>query len=267
MIDEMKKSFNALLYERLTSPLSGILILSWLIFNWKICFVLGFGDDSIYKRISFVQTNYVNIKDNLYYPLAYAIGFILIYPWVTLGPFYIWQRSNFLKSKIKNKFELQTLLTLEQSIEIRQVMRQKESEFTEMLETKNTKQIELEAENKRLYLSIKDLEDKNNLLSQELHIKIGEIKGNENNVFDTAEERKWNSEYFEVYKKDGSFISYLEDVLEAIANKGEIDSDTKKYCLSQGLINIDINGDWTLSNKGRFLSKYTSSNWHKLQKK
>lgn len=239
MINEMKKSFKAILYERVTSPLSGILILAWLIFNWKACLVLALGDDSIYKRIIFVQANYVNIYDNIYYPAFYSIVFILIYPWITLGPFYIWQRSNYIKSKIKNNFELQTPLTIEKSIELRKEMRQKEIEFTEMMSSKNTKQIELEAEILRLEKQLQESENK--------YLLSGTSINGKNNT--DSDEQKWNMEYTDVYKNDGSFHNNLDDVLDGIANSVTIDTDSKKYCLAQGLITMILTGKYCYPKK------------------
>jgi len=46
MITDILNSIKANLYERVTSPLVGTFLFSWIIFNWRIPIVLIWGDDS-----------------------------------------------------------------------------------------------------------------------------------------------------------------------------------------------------------------------------
>ena len=263
MISEMQKSIKAILYERVTSPLSGIFILVWLLFNWKLCLVLTLGNNEISDRIAFVELNYININNNLYYPLFYTLAFIVIYPWISLGPFYIWQRANFHKNKIKNAFDSKTQLTIEQSVELRREIRQKEIEFAEMLSAKNSKQVELESENQHLHKLLDEAETKFSKAIEELeHEKARMNKNKATETFDySQDEQKWNKEYTEVYKFDSEFMHSLGEILEYIVNDKRVDSSVKKYCLAQGLITIANGGRITLTSKGEYLSRFTNSNW------
>jgi len=63
MLDDIKKSLNEIIYERTTSPLYGTLIISWLIWNWRIVYLTFFiSEKKITKnKIDFILSNYSDI--------------------------------------------------------------------------------------------------------------------------------------------------------------------------------------------------------------
>ncbi|MCP4460990.1 MAG: hypothetical protein GY816_23665 [Cytophagales bacterium] len=46
IFDETRKSINSALYERVSSPLYGTLIISWLVWNWEIVYLTFFVNES-----------------------------------------------------------------------------------------------------------------------------------------------------------------------------------------------------------------------------
>src|SRR5690606_19273103 len=56
----------------------------WLAWNWRMVSVLFLSTTKIEERILFIDENYINIWDLLFWPLIGAVIFALIVPWATL---------------------------------------------------------------------------------------------------------------------------------------------------------------------------------------
>lgn len=69
--------------ERLKNPLIFSFILSWIAFNWRPVFTLLLSDKKIEDRISYISDNFNEIQYNLYYPLIFSIGYVLLLPYFT----------------------------------------------------------------------------------------------------------------------------------------------------------------------------------------
>ncbi len=87
MLDDFKKSVQLILRERITSPFSGAFFFSWFVWNWKMLYYLFFaGEDlTIKARLDFVDSNFIEWKYNLIFPIVSALFFVLIYPFITSG--------------------------------------------------------------------------------------------------------------------------------------------------------------------------------------
>lgn len=143
-MEEIKKSISAILYERTTSPLFGTLMFSWLIWNWKIPYLSFFVSESKLKtnKIEYIISNY---NDNHYlitYPLISTFILLTIIPFLSNGAY--WLSINFenWKYKHKNLIESKQLLTVEQSIELREQILKQEERFSKLVQDKNS-EIEL----------------------------------------------------------------------------------------------------------------------------
>ncbi len=121
MFQEFRKSIQLILYERITSPLSGALIFSWLVWNWKIPYLLLFDSAPLPfgQRLHFVEQLYFDLNHNLIYPVLSALFLTTIYPFATTGILNVWLRFKVWQNSIKNKIERNQLLTLDQSIQLR----------------------------------------------------------------------------------------------------------------------------------------------------
>lgn len=134
MISEISKSIKATLYDRIVSPVSGIFLLSWGVWNWKICLILLFADYGVDKKISTISTLYINKYDNLFYPVLSTFVLMFIYPIISILPTKTWEWSNAYKSKMKHKYSLEVPLTLEQSITIRQELENQKLELNTIID-------------------------------------------------------------------------------------------------------------------------------------
>lgn len=126
-VDETKKSIQSILYERISSPLSGALFFSWFAWNWKIPYILLFNksDLTIKERLIFIQ-EHINICDGLLYPIISAIAIITVYPLLTTGALFIWMKYKKWQNDIKNIIENSKLLTIEQSNRLRMEIKNQE---------------------------------------------------------------------------------------------------------------------------------------------
>jgi hypothetical protein len=69
--------------ERLKNPLIFSFLLSWLAFNWQPIFTLLLSNKKIEDRISYISENFNEIQFNLFYPLIFSIGYVLLLPYFT----------------------------------------------------------------------------------------------------------------------------------------------------------------------------------------
>jgi hypothetical protein len=79
------KDMPSYMNERAKSPFYGSFILSWLIWNWKIVFVVLFfkhEDMGGLNIIDYILLSYVNIWDSLVIPLSVGLVFIFLLPWI-----------------------------------------------------------------------------------------------------------------------------------------------------------------------------------------
>ncbi len=176
---ELSKSLKAILYGRVVSPLSGAFILSWLVINWKALSFLFLDKAPVDIRIENIRALYNGHEPLLLlavYPLISALFLIFIYPYPSkLAYWFSKKRTEELK-KMKQEIEKQTLLTREESDEIRIQMEKSETLASNLLKEKdeviaalNRKIESLEAENLK---STKKPED-TNIVSKGAVRKIG----------------------------------------------------------------------------------------------
>lgn len=84
----MIKEWRTHLMDRLRNPLLGPFTALWLVWNWRLVSVLLFSPKDIESRIQHIDANYINVMDNLVYPLSGAIVFAFVVPWLSL--FFQW---------------------------------------------------------------------------------------------------------------------------------------------------------------------------------
>ena len=148
MINDIKNSINKILHERLTSPFYGTLVLSWLIWNWRILYLTFFvSEDKIHTdKISYITSNFSELKFIVFLPLISTIILITIFPFITNRAYWISLLYNQWKINKRNEIQKKELLTLEQSIDLREQIKSQEKRFEELLEDKNLKIKQLESQ-------------------------------------------------------------------------------------------------------------------------
>ena len=162
MIDDAFKSIKAYLYERNSSPLLGSFVTSWLIWNYKILFLL-FSDLKYNEKVAEIEmfyrsveirelfglaqwelTNYVSL--GIVFPLMTAVFYLFIFPWPArwVYHFSLWQQR--LTANLKRTVEGKQLLTVEEARKLRMELAGAEKELTDSFERtlrKKDREIEL----------------------------------------------------------------------------------------------------------------------------
>ncbi|WP_426430652.1 hypothetical protein ACPX19_13990 [Winogradskyella sp. HB-48] len=139
MISDLRKSINSILYQRVTSPLFGTFTFAWLVWNWKILYTTFFIDeDKIDKnKIDYIVENFSDPKFLIWYPLLSTLILLTVIPFISNGAY--WLSLKFEKWRVDNKnaIEKKQLLTLEQSIQLREQIIDSERKFDSLLQNKN----------------------------------------------------------------------------------------------------------------------------------
>lgn len=156
MIQDMSQSIKATLYERVSSPLFGAVVVSWSLWNYKFLMVL-FSNLEITKKFDYLSVNFFHNFESVfwsgfYLPICSALAFLLIYP-IPAKIVYenaLTQQRNL--KKIKLSIEDETPLTIEESRNIRRRMLNVENSFSDEIERKDN-------EIKQYKEIIKNLED------------------------------------------------------------------------------------------------------------
>lgn len=147
MIDEIKKSVNSIIYERARSPLFGTFAISWLFWNWRIFYITIFMDKTIIpNKLDFIQQYLYNQAHLIWYPLISTAILLTLVPFINNGAF--WLDLKFKKWRIDQRHEIEKkqLLTIEQSILLREQIKSQEERFQNITAEKDQEIKILQAE-------------------------------------------------------------------------------------------------------------------------
>ena len=138
MIKELPKEIKAALYERVKAPVIGAFIISWCLYNWQAVIVFIFGNDPLEVRVSNFHDYLFSTSDLSFgpvkpdfqeslflWPLFFAILFFLLLPLIELLAYTYKERVKTEALKIKEKFDRQLRLDLDQSNLIRDQLSRK----------------------------------------------------------------------------------------------------------------------------------------------
>jgi hypothetical protein len=148
MMDEFGTTIKAILYERLANPLASMFVLAWFARNWRPVALVVFGGGEIEDRIAIVERDYVDIWENVWYPLGIALVLVVVYPILSYLPFAFWEWSKHKQLLVRTYFDTQNPLTGKQAAELKAAFR----ESTERYE-KRISHVETELSNSRMLVS------------------------------------------------------------------------------------------------------------------
>lgn len=138
-MQDIRKSISTILYKRTTSPFYGTLIVSWIVWNWKIIYLTFFISENkiTESKIDYIVENYSDIHHLLTYPFISTIVLITLIPFLVNGAY--WISLSFANWRLtqKNLIEKKQLLTVEQSIELREQILKQEERFSKLVNDKN----------------------------------------------------------------------------------------------------------------------------------
>ncbi|WP_188008527.1 hypothetical protein [Grimontia hollisae] len=165
MLKELSTSLKAQLYERVSSPILGSLLIFWILFNWEAVFYFMLSESKVEDKLIYINENFKDIWVNVYSPLIYSSMFCLFYPLLSFIPFYIWEWVSSQKIKSKNNLSMSEPLSVERSISIRKELLEKETKIRRIIVEHNEEKEDLEkviksltSDNERLYKVISKFE-------------------------------------------------------------------------------------------------------------
>lgn len=138
-MEDYLKSIKAILYDRITSPFYGTLIISWLLWNWEIPYVTFFVSESKIcgTKIHYIIENCGNLNNLLLFPLISTVFLILVIPFVSNGAFWITHKFDTWRINKRNELDNKQLLTLAHSIALRTEMLELEGKIEKQLNSKD----------------------------------------------------------------------------------------------------------------------------------
>ncbi|EIJ0971211.1 hypothetical protein LH716_004310 [Vibrio vulnificus] len=194
MIKDITNSIKAALYQRVSSPLYGTYICSWLLYNWELVLPLILGTKTIDERVVAFKSGISPEASGFEYntiivPLFITASLLVIQPLLQRFVFIYteWNRSEGLKKR--DEYSSETMLTLEQSNELRasvqkvqqfhqEVLKNKEEEINEykrQLESKDRSANAINDSNLKLIEEKTELESEKSELSVNLATVRGEL--------------------------------------------------------------------------------------------
>jgi hypothetical protein len=142
MINDLLTSVKETIAERLASPLLGSFVVAWALWNYKFLVIL-FSAASITQTFKLIETiSFPDQTSMLFrgavYPLASALLYVFVYPYPARFVYTFTQKRQREINQAKRQIEEETLLTLEQSREIRAEFVQLERKHQETIDRLNS---------------------------------------------------------------------------------------------------------------------------------
>jgi hypothetical protein len=138
MLDEIRKSINSTLYERTKSPLYGALITSWCLWNWKLIYYLFVVDSktSFNDRVACIQNELTNNWTLFYGPLLSTLFILTVFEFISNYAYWLHIYYKTWRINKKTHEEGKQLLTYEQSLKLRNDIRQTEEQYEKLIQEK-----------------------------------------------------------------------------------------------------------------------------------
>lgn len=138
MFEDLIKTVKAQLYDRLTSPLLGCFLLSWVIWNYKFIFTL-FSDMKIEDKFKFIDGSiYSGDCSHFIYglllPFVTTLFFIFIYPYPAKFAYAFFRKRQVELKEIQQKIDDETPLTRDEARKIRSDAVKMSIEFEQEIE-------------------------------------------------------------------------------------------------------------------------------------
>jgi len=252
MLSELRRSFGSVLYERTSSPLYGAFLLSWIIWNWKVPYITFFIDQSEIgeTKINWLIVNCSDLSTLFLYPLISTVLFLTIVPFAANGFYWLHVKFNKWKIDQKNQIEMKSLLTLEQSIKLREEIVNSEKVFETMLEGKDSEISQLKAQMDSLVKVHENVD-----ASPEKNDSIQSISMSDSNittVSEIVEKITSNNEIRSTFKKA---VEYIQGGYSGLLQADNISLNAVAYLEVNHLITHNVDGTYVLTDFGKEVLK------------
>lgn len=156
MFKEFTSSIRLIVFDRIISPLSGVLTLVWLGYNWKPLLVILLSETPIESRIELISNEFTNPLINVWYPILVTIIILIIFPFASAAAFWLWENASAWKQNVKHQLSLDIPLSLQQSLEIRKEIEDTNQKFSSFMSAKEAQLKDLQTINNELSIKIKE---------------------------------------------------------------------------------------------------------------
>lgn len=135
MLTELRDSAKKIIGERLVSPVLGTFTLFYLVCNWKLLFIAFASDIETTSKIESIS-KYLSKEHSIIRPVLEALVFIIIYPWIAMAAFYLWELAKKFKKEIFYRFENKTVLPIEKAVALREEHKKLNERFLDLFKDK-----------------------------------------------------------------------------------------------------------------------------------
>ncbi|MDP4271461.1 MAG: hypothetical protein Q8909_15280 [Bacteroidota bacterium] len=277
-MEEFYKSIKAILYERISSPFYGTLILSWLIWNWKVPYVTFFVNTADIKidKITYIIQNCNGSLCLIWGPILSTAILLTIFPLITNGAYWVTLKYDQWRINQRNTIEKKQRLTVEQSNQLRLQIRSMADDLERIIAKKEEEVKALTYERDEALQNRRDDEEINRL--KDYSKKSDEVRDSYMNKLVIAEERlikvetelkrykdenrkkiDLENEFLE-FQNDEKYFSYFDSITDCIQREVSLSqylsNEIINYYIANDII-TKINNKYDLTDKGKyFLKKY-----------
>ncbi len=207
--------------ERLKNPLIFSFLLSWLAFNWRPIFILLLSDKKIEDRISYISEHFNEIEFNLFYPLIFSIGYVLLLPYFTwlievlVQYAKIGRKRNSMSEQLSDLRDKQKIAREEFKYEQEKAGNAEISQLNTNIQELTTISIEKDKIIERLKIDLNELKKEQKKLEQYISLEsIDETEFNEEmqKKLDKEYEEFLNTEVSTYFEEIGSEISQFKSI-------------------------------------------------------
>ncbi|AAV82424.1 hypothetical protein [Idiomarina loihiensis] len=250
MFSDLFASSRSVFKERVSSPLYGAIVISWLLWNWQIPYLTLFVSEENLDsdKISWIAENHSNWVLLVLYPALSAFALVLVMPFFTNGAYWVSLRFRKWRIDSQQSIEKKTLLTLEQSIALREEVLAQEERIEKMLEAKNR-------EIKQLSTQIADLEDR--LKSEDESEEARQTRTEKHSphyVDDDENAKELAKKIFNSHKANKTFekaIEFIQGGYSGLLQENEVDSRSLAFLEANNVIENTGEGQYRFSDFGK----------------
>lgn len=219
------KNFILTLFEtardRIKNPFISAFIFSWIAFNWKPIFYLFKSDSKIENTINYIDNNFLEITNQLWLPIAFAIFYVLIIPYLMLLFDWLSKRAIIERKRNIKGLQIFDLKSKQELAEQESILENIKANYKEKADL-NKKIKELQNQILVKDRELTEFQEKNNELSQ----TVGFLESMSNKKPDTPltedEKESLTNEYIDF--RDSDSFQYFDVIGTGISEKNKIPS-------------------------------------------
>ncbi len=241
-MSDLSTSLKEIFNERISSPFYGSLIVSWLLWNWKIPYVTFFIDQSRLgdtpNKIDYILKHCSYPLHLTLFPVLSAIVIIVGMPLITNGASWITEIYDTWRINKKNEVQGKRLITEAEQLQLRIEIQNQEEKYSKLIIKKDEEIIILK---QQLEIALKQPKPKNT--SSHPQVKKDESYISDLNTF------------FKDKVVQANFSKMVNYIQKDWAFDNNLPSEATQFCIGFSLIEPSGHGRFKLTEKGKFFLK------------